>query len=119
MATFDDWVYDLVRQVPRGRVITYGAVAALLGDPHKAREVGWALRHCPDDVPAHRVINRFGAISEGPSREGALRRRQRLAAEGVRFDAQGRCDLQVYAWAPGVERSAAQGGQGGHPMDES
>jgi methylated-DNA-protein-cysteine methyltransferase-like protein len=96
--SFAERVYALVRNVPPGRVITYGTVAALLGDPRKAREVGWAMSVCPADVPAHRVINRFGAVS-GPY-GSAEQRRARLEAEGVRFGADGRCDLGRYEWGP-------------------
>lgn len=99
MDGFNERVYTLVRRVPRGRVITYGTLAALLGDPRKAREVGWAMNTCPDDVPAQRVINRLGGVS-GPSRAGADRRRRQLEAEGVVFDAEGRCDLDRYGWVP-------------------
>ena len=98
MDPFNEQVYALVRRVPAGRVITYGAIAALLGDPRKAREVGWAMNVCPDDVPAHRVINRLGAVSGPPG--SAERRRRRLEAEGVRFGADGRCDLGRYEWEP-------------------
>ena len=98
MTPFNEQVYALVRRVPRGRVITYGAVAAQLGDPRKAREVGWAMNVCPDDVPAHRVINRLGGVSGPPG--GVERRRQRLEAEGVRFGPDGRCDLAMYEWVP-------------------
>jgi methylated-DNA-protein-cysteine methyltransferase-like protein len=93
-------VYALVRRVPRGRVITYGSIARLLGDPRKAREVGWAMAACPDDVPAHRVINRLGAVSgETDMPSGAIRRTM-LEDEGVHFDARGRCDLKIYEWLP-------------------
>lgn len=98
MTVFSEAVYALVRRVPPGRVITYGAVAAWLGDPRKAREVGWAMNVCPDDVPAHRVINRRGAVSGPPG--SAARRRWRLEQEGVRFGPEGRCDLARYEWAP-------------------
>ncbi len=98
--TFNDQVYALVRRVPRGRVITYGAVARVLGAPGKAREVGWAMHACPDDVPAHRVVNRDGAVSGDPATTAAARRRWQLEAEGVRFDAAGRCDLARYEWDP-------------------
>lgn len=99
MTTFPERVYALVRRVPPGRVVTYGSVAGLLGDPRKAREVGWALHACPDDVPAHRVINRLGAVSGGATLSAESRRRE-LEDEGVRFDRAGRCDLDRYAWEP-------------------
>jgi methylated-DNA-protein-cysteine methyltransferase-like protein len=97
--SFNEQVYALVRRVPRGRVITYGAVARCLGQPAAARQVGWAMHQCPHSVPAHRVINRLGAVS-GDQQGGAARRRARLEAEGLVFDEHGRCDLAVYEWAP-------------------
>lgn len=105
MPSFSDRVYALARRVPRGRVITYGAIARLLGDPRKARQVGWAMAGCPDDVPAHRVINRLGAVSgEAEMPSGALRRAM-LEDEGVIFDDRGRCDLKQYEWLPSLTRS--------------
>jgi methylated-DNA-protein-cysteine methyltransferase-like protein len=100
---FNDQVYALVRQVPAGRVITYGAIARLLGQPRKAREVGWAMHTCPDDVPAQRVVNRFGEVTGDPVGDGAAVRRLLLEAEGVQFDQQGRCDLSRYSWEPDPE----------------
>ena len=98
--TFNDHVYALVRLVPAGRVTTYGAIARLLGDPRKAREVGWALHHCPDDVPAHRVVNRLGEVSGDRGLAGAEIRRLLLESEGIRFDRNGRCDLKRRQWTP-------------------
>ena len=100
---FNEQVYALVRQVPPGRVITYGAVARLLDQPRKAREVGWAMHTCPDDVPAQRVVNRFGEVTGDLVSDGAALRRQLLEAEGVRFDPDGRCDLGRYGWEPASE----------------
>lgn len=99
--------WDLVRQVPPGRVTTYGRVAALLSLPagmdpatlhaFGARWVGGAMAHCPDDVPWWRVVNARGVISERP---GAERQRALLVAEGVVFDERGRVDLRVLGWPP-------------------
>lgn len=100
MASFNQQVYEVVRQVPHGRVITYGSIARVLGFPSRAREVGWAMAACPDDVPAHRVINRLGAISGVSEDSGAIRRAM-LEAEGIAFDARGRCDLRTFEWLPG------------------
>lgn len=100
MPSFNELVFALVRRVPGGRVITYGEVARLLGDPRKAREVGWAMYACPDDVPAHRVVNRLGGISGETGSGGQELRRLLLESEGVRFDSRGRLDLKRYAWRP-------------------
>ena len=105
MPSFNEQVYSLVRRIPRGRVITYGSIARLLGDPRKARQVGWAMAGCPEDVPAHRVINRLGAVSgDGEMLGGAIRRKM-LEDEGVEFDVSGRCDLKVYEWIPRPTRA--------------
>ena len=94
-ASFFRRVYLLVRRIPRGRVLTYGEVAAGLGVPRGARAVGWALRALDPRqerlVPWHRVVGRGGGISlrEGP---GGLLQRRRLRAEGVVF-VEGRVDL--------------------------
>ena len=100
MSRFTEDVYRLVRCVPVGRVISYGAVARALGQPGKAREVGWALFRCPSDVPAHRVVNREGRLSGGWAFGGLEVRRLRLEAEGVRFSAPDQLDLERYGWQP-------------------
>jgi methylated-DNA-protein-cysteine methyltransferase-like protein len=69
--------------VPRGAVVTYGQVAALLGAPRSARAVGAAMRRCPDDVPWHRVVNAQGGISRRRRVAGMLTQRIRLEQEGV------------------------------------
>jgi len=94
--SFPQQVYALVRQVPKGRVITYGAIARVLGDPRKAREVGWAMAVCDGSVPAHRVVNARGEVAGGATAE----RRKRLEADGVRFSPDGRVDLDRYLWLP-------------------
>ena len=97
---FYEYVYALVRQVPPGKVVTYGQVAALLGQPRAARAVGYALRFLPagTDVPWHRVINHRGQISLRIPPESPLLQRLLLEEEGVVFDAEGRVDLAVYRW---------------------
>ena len=96
--TFYDAVWDLVRTVPRGRVVTYGQVATWLGSPRAARAVGYAMFNVKDaDVPWHRVINYQGRISIG----GALHRpglqKKLLEQEGVELDDE-RIDLKRYGW---------------------
>jgi methylated-DNA-protein-cysteine methyltransferase related protein len=96
-------VYAIVRKVPRGKVITYGAIAQLLGEPRKARQVGWAMASTPDRtprIPWHRVINARGEISRRHSPDAEALQRKKLEAEGVVFDADGRVDLERYLWLP-------------------
>lgn len=105
--TFYDRVYDFVRSVPAGRVVTYGQVALELGSPAAARAVGYALSYLPNnsDVPWWRVINVRGEItykSRGISADLQLRL---LIEEGVAFDANGKADLGIYRWWPEEQRS--------------
>lgn len=97
---FFDAVYDVVRAVPRGRVVTYGQIARLLGQARAARAVGWALRALHGErsprVPWHRVLGHAGRLSMGDSVSG-LEQRRRLKAEGVRFVG-ARVDFARHAW---------------------
>lgn len=88
-------VYALVRQVPAGKVTTYGQIARWLGWERGARTVGWALRSAPADVPWHRVVNGRGGISLFETAEQRLR----LESEGVAFDALGRINLKDYGFS--------------------
>ncbi len=100
-------VYDIVRQVPRGSVTTYGDVAQLVGAGCDARVVGYAMAACPADVPWQRVINAQGKISlKG---ENAQKQRLRLEAEGITFDQRGKIDLNRFRWTgPGGELAPSQ-----------
>ena len=98
-------VWNLVRQIPFGKVAAYGQIAKLLPPPNGVeletyaafapRWVGGAMAACPDDVPWQRVINSQGKISE---RTGAEKQRQLLETEGIVFDAKDRVDLKKYGW---------------------
>ncbi len=101
-ANFYERVYDFVRRVPRGRVVTYGQVAACLEAPRSSRAVGYALRALPAgyDVPWHRVVNHRGQISPRYPAESPMLQRLLLEDEGVDFDTQSRIDLRVYRWHP-------------------
>ena len=103
---FYERVYDLVRQIPYGRVTTYGHIAEALGMRSSARMVGWALNAIAladrQDIPAHRVVNRFGALSGRMHFETPFAMRERLEAEGVTFAGEN-VDLQQHLWEPGVE----------------
>lgn len=99
---FHRLVYRLVQRVPRGRVVTYGQVAAILGRPRAARAVGQALRMLPPPllavVPWQRVINAAGRISfKGQVLRPHLQR-EMLEMEGVEFDRAGAVDLKRVRW---------------------
>lgn len=96
--TLYERVYAVLARVPGGRVVTYGQLALHLGMPHGARVVGWAMQHCPEGLPWHRVLNASGAISRGGTPARIDLQRRLLEAEGVSFDAAGRVDLRQYGW---------------------
>jgi methylated-DNA-protein-cysteine methyltransferase related protein len=96
-------IYEVVRQIPYGKVATYGQVAELADLPRRARVVGYALFRVDvnSDVPWHRVINAKGEISESPFRQGGdYLQRSLLESEGVEFSAAGKVNLQQYRWSP-------------------
>lgn len=107
-ASFNEQVWALVRQVPPGRVATYGQIARLIPLPEGvtlpnyetagARWVGSAMAQCPDDVPWQRVINSQGKVSVRKGNDGHIRQRKLLEAEGVIFDERDRIDLKTYGW---------------------
>lgn len=102
---FNNQVWEIVRQVPPGKVATYGQIAKMIpppGDmPQRSydafgpRWAGGAMAKCPDDVPWQRVINSKGEISPRP---GAEQQRRLLEEEGVEFDERGRVDLSHFGW---------------------
>ena len=99
-ASLYERIYAVARQIPRGKVSTYGQVAAIVGRSCSAREVGYAmaaLRNDDQSVPWQRVINSQGEISLRPG-EGAEAQRKLLEAEGVQFDAKGRVDFDLFGW---------------------
>jgi methylated-DNA-protein-cysteine methyltransferase-like protein len=103
---FED-VWDVVRLVPRGRVTTYGAIAAYLGTRMSARMVGWAMNaaHGMPDVPAQRVVNRMGMLS-GKAHFGEPNRMQALLeADGVVVENDQVKEFAQRLWDPSVELS--------------
>ena len=102
---FNALVWEIVRQIPSGRVATYGQVAGLIPPPGDmdpksylafgARWVGGAMAACPEGVPWQRVINAQGKIS---LRAGAEKQRQLLEEEGVEFDEREKVDLKRFQW---------------------
>ncbi len=93
-------VYEIVAQIPSGKVMTYGQIAALLGNPRGARTVGWAMQSAPAhlNLPCHRVINKTGGIAPRYAFGGAEHQRQLLETEGITFTANGCVDLPKHLW---------------------
>ncbi len=92
-------IYEVVKQIPRGKVATYGQVAALAGNKRWARVVGYALHANPDpgQIPCHRVVNREGRVSEAFAFGGGNRQVELLQAEGVTF-VNGYVDMEQCQW---------------------
>lgn len=92
-------IYQVVRQIPEGKVATYGQVAALAGNRKWSRVVGYALHVNPEPgvIPCHRVVNRLGEPSKAFAFGGINRQVELLHAEGVRF-VDGKVDLTRYQW---------------------
>lgn len=88
-------VYDIVRQIPEGNVMTYGQIARLLGRPQNSRLVGQALQNVPQPLclPCHRVVNSQGRTAPGWEEQKSL-----LAAEGVSIKTNGCVDLKKHQW---------------------
>ena len=94
MSQFNEQVYEFVKNIPSGKVTTYGQIASVLGKPRGAREVGWAMRNCPEGLPWHRVVMKDGSVAAG---EYAQMRRSLLEGEGIGFLPDGRIDMKTYS----------------------
>ena len=92
-------IYEFARQIPQGRVTTYGQLARLVGNPRLSRVVGYAMHQAPTDVPCHRVVNRNGELCAAFLPEGKVSHRMRLEWEGVPFRPDGTVDLAAVFWA--------------------
>ena len=101
MTAFDK-IYDVVRQIPKGCVATYGTVALLAGNPRWSRVVGYALHRnpAPGVIPCHRVVDRNGRVADAFAFGGGDAQRELLEREGVTFDIDGCVDLARFAWKP-------------------
>ena len=93
-------VYKIVRRIPRGRVMTYGQIAELLGEGYTPRTVGFAMHSSPEGTPWHRVLNAQGATSTGRIVLPHDKQQRLLEQEGVVFNQNNRCDLQTYLFIP-------------------
>ena len=106
---FADRVFQIVRRIPEGRVTTYGDIARALGDPHAARQVGWAIAGAPagTGLPFHRVVNQEGFLSGGWAFGHPEIMKQRLLAENVRFVDEYTVDMARHGWTPDDDSTAA------------
>ena len=107
MSTLPERVYQLVAQIPRGKVATYGQLALLAGSPRASRIVGAAMYRAPAGLPCHRVLYRDGTLCCDQAFGGKEIQRQLLEAEGVDFLPDGRVDLKRCLW-PGPEEQRCQ-----------
>jgi len=97
---FFEKVYEVARQIPYGKVTSYGAIARALGSSGSARMVGWAMNNCPDDVPAHRVLNRAGVLTGKHHFEGTNLMQQLLESEGVIVVDNAVVNFEACFWQP-------------------
>jgi methylated-DNA-protein-cysteine methyltransferase-like protein len=93
-------VYDLVAQIPQGRVMTYGQIAALCGAAWAAWEVGQIAHTGPDNLPWQRVVNKSGGLANGWPNGGQCVHRDLLEAEGVRVSDDYKVDVDRLLWSP-------------------
>jgi len=103
-------ILAVVARIPRGRVASYGQVAALAGLPGRAREVGRVLASLAEEsrAPWQRVVNAAGRVSPRGLFGDEAHQRRLLEAEGVRFDSRGRIDLDRQGWDPRPESPGAR-----------
>lgn len=103
---FFDWVYDVARQIPRGRVTSYGAIAACVGAKSSARLVGWAMNGCHrvrPKVPAHRVVNRNGMLTGKHHFNPPSSMAKQLRQEGIKVKGDQIVDFKKHFWDPAKE----------------
>ncbi len=93
-------IYDVVKQIPKGCVATYGQIATLAGNPRWSRVVGYALHVNPEPgtIPCHRVVNRLGETSKAFAFGGEDMQRLLLEEEGIVFDENGKVCLERFQW---------------------
>jgi len=102
---FFERVYAIVRQIPYGKVTSYGAIAKVLGSARSARMVGWAMNasHNMENIPAHRVVNRKGLLTGKHHFEGTSLMQQLLENEGIEVVDHQVVDFEKHFWQPEME----------------
>jgi methylated-DNA-protein-cysteine methyltransferase-like protein len=103
---FFERVYEVARQIPVGRVTSYGAIAKVLGSARSARMVGWAMNasHKMEDIPAHRVVNRKGLLTGKMHFDGTNLMQQLLENEGVKVVNNQIVDFDKHFWKPEINK---------------
>lgn len=96
-------VYEVVKSIPSGRVTSYGAIANYLGAKNNARVVGWAMNGCPEDVPAHRVVNSKGQLTGKVHFKEPDKMYKMLLSEGVEVLNDKVTDFKKVFWDPSKE----------------
>lgn len=99
-AQFKERVYALVQQIPRGKVMTYGQIAALCGEPRAAWEVGQIAHTGPAELPWQRVVNKQGGLAAGWPGGGQAAHRAMLEADGVSVSDEYTVDVDMLQWWP-------------------
>jgi len=100
---YREHVYKIVRRIPRGRVMTYGQIAYILGEGYTPRTVGFVMAASNNKTPWHRVINSQGRCSTGRVLLPTNKQQRMLETEGVKFNENGSCELPKYLWHPEEE----------------
>jgi len=100
---FFNKVYTVARKIPYGKVTTYGHIAEACGIKSAARTVGWALNGCGPDIPAHRVVNRYGALTGKIHFGDPTLMEELLRSEGVEFEKNNCVILEKYLWIPSLK----------------
>lgn len=103
--SFFERVYEIARQIPEGKVTSYGAIAKCLGSAQSARMVGWAMNasHNKEDIPAHRVVNRKGLLTGKHHFEGTNLMQQLLENEGITIIDNQIIDFEKHFWEPPMQ----------------
>lgn len=107
---YNERVFEIVRRIPTGHVMTYGQLAEILGEGYTARTVGFVMHAADESVPWHRVINAQGACSTGRILLPMNKQQRMLEAEGIQFNARDRCDLARHRWTPEEARDGSDDG---------
>lgn len=102
---FFEQVYGIVKEIPSGRVTSYGAIAQALGTKKSSRMVGWAMNACHNrpEIPAHRVVNRNGLLTGKMHFSSPTEMEERLVKEGIQVNKDQILEFQKIFWDPTIE----------------